>query len=67
MRHGKSLRERTEALGFTNPDWDERVHDVLDALARVRDVAEECQSDVGGTDDTRWNVGSEILKALKPL
>lgn len=32
MRRGKTLRQRTEELGFINPDWDERLHDIVDFL-----------------------------------
>lgn len=35
-RNGKTLRQRYEALGFDNPDTDERAHDALDALEQER-------------------------------
>jgi hypothetical protein len=35
VRNGKHLKERTEALGFTERDWDERMHDVLDFVEEV--------------------------------
>ncbi len=36
MRHGKHIRERKEALGFTNPDTDESTHDMLDYLESAK-------------------------------
>lgn len=41
MRNGRTLRQRLEALGFSNPDFDERVHDLLDW---VDEVVERCES-----------------------
>ena len=38
-RNGKTLRQRFEELGFSNPDSDEKTHDTLDALVELRSMA----------------------------
>lgn len=36
MRNGKTLRQRVEALGLKNPDWDEKMHDLLDLMESMQ-------------------------------
>ena len=41
MRHGKSIRQRKEELGFTNLDSDESTHDLLDEIERLHTKSAE--------------------------
>lgn len=36
MRNGKTLGVRAKELGFSNPDWDSCVHDIMDEYERTK-------------------------------